>query len=222
MVERTAADDGAEEGLLPPRRTDEKQAISDVTPASDTWPSADASAHVETDAAPDDDEPQPWRLTPAAKSERVEQSDADRSRTSGKASPISRAPSCFIAHPADSERLHRCDPRQKSALRRHFRMSPAHASAREMRLRRRVSVGDGTYTGLPRRAGYLVRMAVTGRDPRALGCMTRWSSVPFRWTRRGQRSIRAGSRWIVRYGDCVQDGFCCGSGRRTTWRRLQH
>lgn len=87
MVERTAADDGAEEGLLPPRRTDEKQAISDVTPASDRWPSADASAHVETDAAPDDDEPQPWRLTPAAKSERVEQSDADRSRTSGKASP---------------------------------------------------------------------------------------------------------------------------------------
>ena len=77
MVERTATDSGEEESLEPPRRTYEKQAVSDVAPASGLRPPADATPHIETDTASDDDEPQPRGLTASAISKRADHSDAD-------------------------------------------------------------------------------------------------------------------------------------------------
>ena len=77
MVERTATDDGEEESLEAPRRAYEKQAVSDVAPCSGLRPPADAAPHIETDAAPDDNEPQPRRLPASARSKRADHDDAD-------------------------------------------------------------------------------------------------------------------------------------------------
>ena len=89
MVERAAADNGAEECLEPPRRTDEKQAVSDITPSSGKRrPSADATQHIETDTAPDDDEPHPVGFGARARSERAEQGDGDNSCAPGRTKPL--------------------------------------------------------------------------------------------------------------------------------------
>ena len=89
MVERAAADNGAEECLEPPRRTDEKQAVSDITPSPGSRrPSADATQHIETDTAPDDDEPHPVGFGARARSERAEQDDGEDSSAPGRAKPL--------------------------------------------------------------------------------------------------------------------------------------
>ena len=89
MVERAAADDGAEECLEPPRRADEKQAVSDITPSPGSRrPSADATQHIETDTAPDDDEPHPVGFGARARSERAEQDDGEDSSAPGRAKPL--------------------------------------------------------------------------------------------------------------------------------------
>ena len=89
MVERAAADNGAEECLEPPRRTDEKQAVSDITPSPGSRrPSADATQNIETDTAPDDDEPHPVGFGARARSERAEQGDGEDSWAPGRAKPL--------------------------------------------------------------------------------------------------------------------------------------
>ena len=89
MVERAAADNGAEECLEPPRRADEKQAVSDITPSPGSRrPSADATQHIETDTAPDDDEPHPVGFGARARSERAEQGDGEDSSAPGRAKPL--------------------------------------------------------------------------------------------------------------------------------------
>ena len=89
MVERAAADNGAEECLEPPRRTDEKQAVSNITPSSGKRrPSADPTQHIETDTAPDDDEPHPVGFGARARSERAEQGDGEDSWAPGRAKPV--------------------------------------------------------------------------------------------------------------------------------------
>jgi len=77
VVERTATDNGEEESLEPPRRTYEIEPVCDVGPSSDPRPPAEATPHIETNTAPDDDEPQPRGLTASAVSERADHSDAD-------------------------------------------------------------------------------------------------------------------------------------------------
>lgn len=111
MVERTATDNGEEESLEPPRRTYEIEPVCDVGPSSDPRPPAEATPHIETNTAPDDDEPQPRGLTASAVSERADHSDADVSprrdslRPSGDIRERWRSPRRRILVPVSRVRL---------------------------------------------------------------------------------------------------------------------